>query len=123
MEGASNTYFFSRMVSAKFHEKYHNKISKYASCGGRRPEGSSFIRCYPKVGEGATPFPGQLRPLIPACWYSFIDLGRMKGSVDLSVKAGNRTRAARYISNADNSIYGGEQNSISNGGIYLFNPT
>ena len=65
-----------------------NKKS-YEECG------SSFICHTPKVGKGVTPFPGQLRPLTPAWWYSFIDLGRMKGRVDLTVMAGNRTRAAR----------------------------
>ena len=28
-----------------------------------------FHLLLPKVGECATPFPGQLRPLTPACWY------------------------------------------------------
>ena len=59
----------------------HQNIS-YQSLSWRRPEGYSVIYYYPKVGEGATPFPG---PLTPECWYSFINLGRRKGWVDLSV--------------------------------------
>ena len=70
-------------------------VSKNVGSSRRRPEGSSFIWWYPKVGQGTTHFPGHLRPLTPTCWYSFIDLGRMKGWFDLSVMAGNRTRAVR----------------------------
>ena len=53
-------------------------LNKYVGRGRRRPEGSSFICSYPKVGQGTTPFPGQLRLLTQACWYTFINLGRMK---------------------------------------------
>ena len=61
---------------------YHSMlsiVSKYVGRSRRRLEGSTFICCFPKLGEGTTPFPGQLRPHTPTCWYSFIDLGRMKG--------------------------------------------
>ena len=54
------------------------KVSSSAAAGGDPKAPLSFCY-YLKVGEGATPFPGQLRPLTPACWYSFIDLERMKG--------------------------------------------
>ena len=65
-----------------------------AAAGGELKAPLSFATTQ-KVGEGGTPFPGQLRPLTSACWYSFINLRRMKGWVELSFMAGNRTCASQ----------------------------
>ena len=48
--------------------------------------------CKGRGGHNSVPW--LIKTTYPACWYSFIDLGRMIWD-DLSVMAGNRTRTAR----------------------------